>query len=345
MKLFISIIFLGALIGLGTMIGRGAPMPPASLQPKTADTPTTTAADGGQVSTELPKTELAQGGGAPTGRLVTLLKEGQTTKVQTVDVVTKQQKTIFTDQNSNQKIQTVSPISADGGTLLVLMAAEGELAGRLVSVKTDGSGQMTTLIDNFVSTGTPVLSPDQTKIASIAFANTEADFGFSLVIQDVNGANKKVVAKNEAGISRLAFSPDGSQIAYIAGSLTVAETITVVSLADSKESVLYKASGRIIQDFSWNQTGLLAVVTSAVDDRTASATDISLVDRQNNSSVQVTSNEKAEQTAYLAPDVTGVAYIEVVTNKAQPGEVVVVLPTGAAFARLGKANQILGWIR
>lgn len=332
------------------MIGRGNVTPPAASRQLTGlatpnftdigSLPQTQSTAAAIPSTPSP---AAQGGGGPTGRLFLLNKNNGMTEVITADIIGKQRKVIYTDKDSARKIQSISNVSANGSTLVMVLGNENDFAGQLVSLKTDGSGQTTVLADNIVATGSIALSPDQAKLALIRFANTEQDFGFTLSVQDLNGANKRDIAQDEQGIGHVAFSPDGKQVAFVAGATATAEAVKVVTLSTGTAETLYTTRGRTVQDFNWGRSGLLTLVTAATDDRTSQKTDVLLIDPKNTTSIRLAEDDATEHAAVSAPDAAGIAFIKVTTNKIQPGEVIMVLPDGKQPVNLGTATDILGW--
>lgn len=357
MKAFITFIFIGAIIGLGVMLGRGNPAPSASGQaaPEMVSSPvyagnlpatqaTSAVATSPKAQSDTKEPVLAQGGGF-SGRLVITMKNGEATEIQSIDVATKEKKVLFSDKTSDQKIQALSQLTPKGDTILMVLGQLGDPAGKLVALKTDGSGQKTTVIEQYVANGSPALSPDQTKMAMVSFANTESNFGFTLSIQDVNGSNRKELVTDENGISNLHFSPDGKQIAFVKGTAITAKEISVVTIATGKVETLYSAKERTVQDLAWGPSGLLTVVTASPEDRTGQTTDVFLVDPKNCSAIQTTKDDETEHAATAAPDGASLAYIKVKTNRVQPGDLTIALPDGKSAAVIGEATDILGWVR
>lgn len=340
MKALISLIFLGAIIILGIMVGRGTSEPATVPNPETSDSTA-------EVPTNPESTptiaSTGQGAGAPTGQLFVLSQTGLITEIQAIDVVTKSKKTILSDKNSGDKIKLVSKLSRDGSTLVALLAPADDPAGQLVAIKTDGSGTKTKLIDGFISANPPVISPDQTKLALTSFSNAEPNFGFGLVLMNVDGSNKKELTKDSSGISHIAFSPDGKQLAFLKGAAATSSEVAVVTIANDKVETLYKMKDKIIEDFDWSSAGLLVMAALPSTNKSASQSEIYMVDPKSKNSVQVTNNSRPEKTPTIAPDGTGVAFIQYKDDPLKAGEVIVTLPDGNQPTTVGMANQILGW--
>lgn len=342
MKTLITIIFLGVIILFGVSVGRENPQ--SVDQTPTPESQSVSEAESSP-ATEALATPVAQGGGAPMGEIYYLAQSGTTGEVAAVDVVTKKKRTVFSDKNSKQKIKGVSKIGPTGDSVIIVLGDEFDLSGQLVAVKADGSGQKTVLADQFTSTSSPVISPDQTKLALVSFSNAEPNVGFNLVLMDVDGKNRKSLAKDESGIAQLAFSPDGKQIAFVKGAAATSSEIAVVTIATGKIDVLFSAKDKIIENFDWSSVGLLAVTAVPADKKGTTQSDVYLIDPKNKSNVQVTKSNAAERSPVIAPDATGVAFIRLKNDPLKPGDIVMTLPNGDQSVTLGSGNQLLGWVR
>lgn len=353
MKLIIFLIFIGAIIGLGVLAAGSGGFPVASSSP----TPVASASAlvNGQLpsvsQTSAPVTSSPTSAASPSptvglgGQLYILYEHDAVGEIQIIDILTKQLRSIYSDKDKDLKIQSVAALTPKGDSIFMILGEVGDLGGQLVSLKTDGSGQTIVLNKQFSSAARPAISPDQKQIASVSFANNEQDFGFSLVISALDGSGRKILAKDEAGISRPVFSPDGKRILYLAGAANQSLKIQSVDIATGQISDLYAATDRTIQDFSLHPNGLLVVVSASVGDRSAQATDVFIIDPKNNSNLRITNDEETEHAALLAPDANGLTYIKVKTNKTQPGDIIVSAPDGTKSTSVGLATGLIGWIK
>jgi Tol biopolymer transport system component len=336
MKNFITFIFIAALIGLGLLIGRGAPSTP-TVSPNT-DLPTVTES----TSTTPDTSPLAQGGGAPTGRLFALVSSAASSEIISYDVVTKAKKIIFSDKSTAKKIKVVSPISRDGDTILALVAEDEDPAGQLISLATDGSSKQSVLIDNFAGIAAPVISPDKTKLALINFSNDLAKPGFTVTLMNVDGNSKKELVRNELGLGNLTFSPDGKEIAYI-NATAKGNQINAFHLTTGKERTLYTNDDYLITDFDWSPIGVLAA-TMKSSEKNAEPAEAYIIDPKNNSISKITSSSLTEHSTKIAPDGSGIAFIQA-KQSGQPGTVVSSDTTNSSGNEFGTANQLLGWVK
>lgn len=336
MKALIYLVFIGAIITLGIMVGRGNPLP----QP----TPTTT-----EVATPQPQlvgsASPAQGGSAPQGRLFFLSQSSGTSEIFSVNIVSKEKKLLLSDKNSKEKIKLASNVTRAGDSIVVLLGSPDDPAGQLVALKTDGSKTKTVLVDNFITTNPPVISPDKSQLALVSFSNAEPDFGFSVVLLSVDGKKKKTLTRDESGITHLAFSPDGKQLAFLKGAAN--NEIALVTLATGEVKTLYTMKDQLIEDYDWSPVGLLALTATPAGKKAANQSEVYLVDPTKKTVVQITKNSLLERSPRIAPDASGISFIEVKDAKDSTGagEVVVTRPDGTDPANFGKATQLLGWVK
>lgn len=353
MKPFIFLVFIGAIIGLGVLAARSGGLPATSTTSTSTESasalPNSSLPSIGHTSAPISSASTSAASPSPTvglgGQLYTLYEHDGIGEIQLIDIITKEVKTLYSDKDKDLKIQSAAALTPTGDRIFMVLGATGDLGGQLVSLKTDGSGQTTVLNKQFSSTVRPAISPDQKQVASVSFANTEQDFGFSLALSSLDGSGRKILFKDEAGISRPTFTPDGKKILYLVGSANQALNIQSVDLASGQVSTLYSATDRTIQDFSFSPNGMLVVVSASVGDRSAQATDVFITDPKNNSNLRITNDEETEHAALLAPDASGLTYIKVKTNKTQPGDIIVSAPDGTKSGSVGLATGLIGWIK
>lgn len=287
---------------------------------------------------------LGQGGGGPSGRLFVLSQSATNNEIDAINIVTKQKQVIFSDKGSDKKIKLVSPVTGNGDSVVMLLGNDLDPAGQLIAVSGDGSGKKTTLSSNFVSTDAPIVSPDHTKLALVSFSNADPHYGFTLVYMNIDGKNRKDLATDASGISQLAFSPDGKQIAFVKGASANASEIDVVTIESGKVDTLYAAKDKIIADFDWSPVGPLVMTAVGADKKASKLSEVYLVDPKTKVVAQITKAGKSARTPKVAPDATGLAYIQS-DDINKPGQITVTFPDGSNGISLGTANQILGWVR
>lgn len=349
MRNFVTFIFIGAILVLGFLVANGTPQ---TNNPKSDSSPDSTSSTSPAESSSTPvdaaKETPAQGGSAPTGR-VFAATTGQTSEIYTLDVTNKQKKVIYTDKSDKAKLRLISNVTRDGDTIVALVSENEGEAGQLVAIKTDGSGSKTTIIDNFIASTAPVISPDKTKLAMISFSNAEPNYGFTLIHMDVNGKNRKDISKNESGISHIAFSPDGKEIAYLKGAAASSNEVVAVDISSGKERNIYRDSNRVIENFSWSPVGLLTITAAPPGKKASDQSEVFLVDPKNKSAIQITKNNLPERTPAIAPDASGISFIQSKTAKIEDslkvGDVIVTYSDGSKATTIGSANQLLGWVR
>ncbi len=336
MQAFITLIFIGAIVGLGLMVGKGTPTLSASPSPATANS-----------SEEIPtnETPVAQGG-APSGQLFYLTDNDDQLEIRTVDILTKSDKLIYSDKGRSDGMKLVSKVTRSGDSILLVIGPGSDNRGKLVALKTDGSGKTSPLLGDFEAAAGPVISPDQTKFATTRFVNTEAFFGFTLSIYDIDGKNRKDLSNDAEGLSSPSFSPDGKQLAIIKGSNTKTNEIAVFDTTSQKMTRLYHKENQTIHDIDWSPVGLIAFTAGPTSN--LKARESYIFDPKTNEVVQITKSATAERSTTVAPDASGVATIQVVANDYtpnEPGKLVVTQMNGENLVTVGRAIELLGWVK
>lgn len=284
-----------------------------------------------------------QSSAAPiSGQLITFTNDGQISKIILVDVISKKSTTLFTDEKSERKIIVVARLAFGADSLVAVLAKEGDASGQLVAIPLDGSGKATVLQDKFASSEAPTISPDQTKIARTVFSTDEQDFGFTAIVEPIVGGNQSIVARDPDGLRALSFSPDGKSLAYISGPMASARAVMVVDLAHGKNSQLYESNSLPVIDFRWSGSQLLVVLLGNPGEV---ARKILIVDMASKTNVEIAPGDIAKLSPLIAPDGSGIAYIKPVENRSADGEVVVAGRGGDQPTIVGKALELIGWIK
>ncbi len=347
MKNFITFIFIGCLVGLGILIGRGNPgqsSPAANGQPSPA---TSSATEATAAGTDSPAAQ----GGAPTGRLYYVTLNQSNREIQRIDIATKNKQTLYSDRDQDKKISSAR-LTRSGDTIVMVLSKADDPAGQLVSISTEGTGKKTVLTDKFLSTTNPEISPDQSKLAFTSFSNAEPNYGFSLMISDIDGQHRKELVRDSSGIAQLAFSPDGKQIAFIKGGAAGNNQIAVVSIESSKVSSLYEFKDKLIEEFDWSPTGIVTITAASKSNTltgSSNQSEVYLVDPKTKEAVQLTKNNQPERSPRIAPDGSAIAFIQLKTEKTadptKPGEITLATGKGEVITTLGSALNLLGWVK
>ena len=345
MKVLVYLLFIGGIVALGLMLGKGSPSRTITLG---SPSPSSAMSSSSEAT---PSETTGQGGSAPTGRLIVLNESTEKTEVTSIDVVSKEKKIIYSDLKDKQKIRLVSDIPRDGDSLVAMVsnADDENLPGQLIAIKTDGNGKKTTLIDNFMATEPPAVSPDKTKLAMISFSNADPHYGFTLYTTDMTGKNRKDLTTDSGTISRPVFSPDGKQLAFIKGATTSDNQIATVNLDTKEVKTLYTTKGKVIEDYDWSPVGLFVATLAPSGQKAASQSEVFIYDPKSKDTAQITKNSQLEGSPHIAPDGSGIAYIEraegKVINTGKPGSIKLSDSTGKNTIDLGTANRILGCIK
>ncbi len=337
MKSLISLIFIGALIGLGAMVNRGLPTPTATQSPAT---------DQPSVSVTSPATVTQDW--APGGQLFFLTENGSALEIHSLDVTNGKERMIFSDKGKTNGIKLVSRVARSGDSIIAVIGPGSDNRGHLVAIKTDGSGKLTTLVDDFDVTAAPAISPDQTKLAFSRFINTDSVFGFTLNIAGVDGKDEQTLVTNPDGVSSPSFSPDGKQLGFIRGASTKGTELATYDIASKTNGTLYKKDQTIIQDLDWGSVGLVAFTAAPLKRATVGEFDPYLLDPKTNELIKLVDTKLVERSVTVAPDASAVAFLQVPSEKYtpnEPGTIVVSSIDGKQQTQFKQAIELLGWVK
>ncbi|TSC93905.1 MAG: Uncharacterized protein CEN91_74 [Candidatus Berkelbacteria bacterium Licking1014_85] len=175
------------------------------------------------------------------GQTLTILKKvNQNYNIYLYDTLLKKEKMIFTDADEKNKIQTVIGIVNDK----ILALTQNNNIFQLVEISIDGKGKIEIKNSNF---------PYSTKISHFnnsllvsSFSNAEKDFGFKLIVLNINGQNPKEIINSSNTISDYYLSDDS--IVYFIESGNNISTVYMTTI-DEKEKNKIAEFNKIIKYF------------------------------------------------------------------------------------------------
>jgi Tol biopolymer transport system component len=328
----ITFIFIGTLVVMGIMLSKAIPQ-------SAETTPTNTS--------ETLGSPIAQGGGAPTGAIVVWRLDKGINTIESINVESGETKTLFTDSGKKQQIRSVSLLASDTQSLVANVGDDSPTPDKLVALSTDGTNTVTPLIDNFTANSSPSISSDGTRLAYTRFNEGK----FDIVVDEITAKNPTTLITVDDPLTAPQLSTDGEKIAYLIDSSDSsygADQIQTIDIATKKRETLYTVPDKdILQYYHWNNLGLLTVILEPYNPdikKGSAAPVVSIVDPRTNSSIALNDKTSLKRSPILAPDGTGVVFIDYKAGK-QDGDIVLTTPDNKLTKKLGTARTILGWTR
>jgi len=169
-----------------------------------------------------------------------------------------EEKLVFSDKDESQKIKFASSITSSGKLLALMSPRDQMFGGSLDLISSDGSGNIDKIIDNFVTSQPPIISPNGEQIAYVLFSNDEKNYGFTLYLMDLSGQNKTKIDSNPSGITNLNWSRDGNTLAYLADN-----TVKAYNIENAESQTIYKPNTNKISYLSFGtDKNILLVITN-----------------------------------------------------------------------------------
>lgn len=280
----------------------------------------------------------------PTKKLIYAVKSSSFTDIYSYDFSTSKSSKVFTDRDEEQKIKSASSLTNDGKILMLMSKPTEEFSGSLYLISTDGSGKKELLIGDFASPQPAQISPKGKQIAYVLFSNAEKDFGFKLIVANIDGTNKKQLTNDATNLILLAWSSDNSKIAYQKGTVTDIYSISLDSLQEEK---LLSLDTDQIQSFSWNSTKGIVLSKNPRGNDTFNQSEIYSLNEGGGKLQQITRNSLFD--SYPSYDGSGnLVYLSLdyKINDSnilyKQGKIELITSDGKS-KEITDANQILGW--
>jgi Tol biopolymer transport system component len=240
------------------------------------------------------------------------------------DTATSEKKLYYYDGDETDKVIRALGLDKEGNILILEGATDQSGAAKLVSVGTDGKADKKILAHDIFTVNPPVLAPDQNKIAITSFSNAEANFGFSLFIQNLDGSNKRKIAQAKTNILSPSFSSDSTKLAYVINRGKQGSKIEVYSLNESSAQTVL-VTPKIITSIGWLNDNLVASMSPA-GTATANQSELYEIRLPGATLKQLTDNQVNENNLFSFDSDQRLAYISQklasgITGQNPPGEI------------------------
>ncbi|OIP06873.1 hypothetical protein COS66_01055 [Candidatus Berkelbacteria bacterium CG06_land_8_20_14_3_00_43_10] len=224
------------LAGFGWAISRNSIQKPVQKSP--------------DVSVDTTPIDQVDGSKSPSlvGTIVVLKKNGSSHTIESLSLASKESKILYTDSDEENKI--ISAIGIRNNEAIIIESSEPQSdSGSLVGISLDGKAQKHIYQNEISASIPPVLNPVNDTILTVSFTPVEKSFGFSIVTEDISGANPSVVAQNIQSILSPTYSPRGDKVLY-AGIQSNTSTLYIIDTSSGKIIKQSDIDG-IVLDTAW----------------------------------------------------------------------------------------------
>ncbi len=168
--------------------------------------------------------------------------ENQTTRIYLK--TEKENKLIYRDSDENEKVQKVFGL----GNNKIIIIENKNSSYQISSLGIDGSGKKKTLASDIFSFGVPELSPTADLALTTSFSNAEKDYGYSLFIQNLDGANKRKISQLlPSNIVSPKFSFDSKKVAFLTTKNSAESKIFLYEESSSETKQIYSTAMNIFE--------------------------------------------------------------------------------------------------
>lgn len=253
-------------------------------------------------------------------------------------------KKVFTDRDEQEKIKAISGLN-DQKTLMLTSKVEDEFANNIYLLSLDGSGKKEKKIPNFSSPQTPILSPDGKRIAYVLFSNAESDFGFKLLISDLNGENKQELTHDQTNLILYNWSPSGKLISFGKG---LDNDVYQINLDNNQEEKILASSGEQIYYISYaNSEDKFLLSKGPKGNNLFNRSEIYFLSK-NDKLQQITSDSVYNYSIFAFIDnqylyINKDYNVDNSENSSEPGQMIIYNTQNNNFKEIIPASQIIGW--
>lgn len=183
------------------------------------------------------------------GSLLLLKNNGSSRSIISETLDSKQSKTLYTDSDEKNKIVTALGVRSNEA-LIIENSQPLSDSGSLVGISLDGKATKKVYQEEISASFLPVLNPKNDTVLTVSFSPVEKSFGFSFVIENIDGTNPSVIAQNIQSVISPSFSPSGDAIVY-AGSQSDTTTLYIINVA-SGDIIKKSTIDGIVLDTRWH---------------------------------------------------------------------------------------------
>lgn len=269
------------------------------------------------------------------------------TEIFTTSLVDKKRRIIFTDQDENLKVRSVRQVFDEGRKALAYLAPKGEQLGKILgTIALDSTAKVTTLLENFGASEAPIPSPDGKRIAYVVFSNADPEYGYSLMLMNSDGSNKRRLVRRETLLLEPVFKPDGTKIAFLIDTGSGMAIQTVGLDGSEQPTQVAEFGNEILYNLFWGKE--LVFGKRPKEETAANSGELYSLSENGTGLRRLTNNDAFDGSPVLSPDGLLLALVRTKFASGKystAGELTTVVVTLADQAEvdLGSADGVLGW--
>lgn len=250
---------------------------------------------------------------------------------------------IFTDRDEDEKIKAISGL-VDKKSLVQSSRPEDEFISNIYLISLDGSGKKEKKFAGFSSPQAPILSPDGKRVAYIIFSNAESDFGFKLLVSDLDGKNKQELSNDQTNLILYSWSPSGKLLSFGKGQ---DNDIFQINLDNNQQEKILSSSGEQIYSAVFTQRQNQYLVSKGPKGNNLfNQSEIYLY--ENGKFKQITSDKVYNYSIFVIADdqylfINKDYDINDQESNSQPGKIMLFNLKSNSLQEINTASQIIGW--
>ncbi len=282
------------------------------------------------------------------GAIYTAKTSQNETIIHKFNLDTSEEKVVFSDQKEKEKIKSLAGIINDKYILAQFMVTGQEFIGSLYKVSLDASAKKEEIAQDFASSQPPKASPDGKKIAYTMFSNAEFDFGFKLIIANIDNTSMTEIDSDKSNITIYSWDPNSKKICYKKGNDEDSTKLYYADVSSGKISNLAEIKGRV-HDLFWGNEDLF-VSSIQEKGKSLNQTELFKFSLNNIKLDQITKNDKFESSVVVSPDLKGISYFSTTfegeeKTAMKDGEIFISQISGENVKKINDGNIVLGWMQ
>ena len=282
-------------------------------------------------------------------KLVYLTSGENKKEIYSIDQSGSNKQLLLSDEQTAEKIKSVSIINSEAPNLIVTMGAPASDTGNVYLVSVDGGAKKEKILKDFSSFEPPVASPDGKELAYISFDNSEQNYGYSIETVNIDGTGAKKLLTSQSMISHLTYCncPADKKIGFIQSESGPKSKINYVYEQTAEERVVAEFDNAKILSLDWNPSSNFVFIKADAQNKIAG--EIFTIASDGTNLKQLTQDGKYKNYAHWSPHASLINYWLSDSSEQSPsfnqtGKIMTLDNTGARANSVTEANYLIGWM-
>lgn len=273
-------------------------------------------------------------------KLLIFQKKDDSNEISSYDLALKERKVIFSDIDSEQKIERIGNYAYFSNEVLIFV---GTSTGKLAVVGADGN--MADISDNILKPEVMAISPDGQLVAYV-LPSVEKDGSYNLYQISRKGINKRQLLANTPPINEISYDKNSEKIGILQTLIDKKSQISVLNTNSLQLDKIYTTDNPISTIF-YHQNGRI-IFSEGSDAKMTAGTIYSIFDNGADKKKILQTKKGFPYSAATSSDFLDTAYVlKEFTDKVDgnlPGEATIVAVGDNMENKIGTGNIILGWL-